>query len=62
MFGRKNTANTADAVAEYKTAKKALHENQRAEKAAGIREETDTFHALNGRVLEAEKNVPWYRR
>jgi hypothetical protein len=50
------------AVAEYKAAKKALHENSAAEKAAGITEETDTYLELNGRVLETEKHVSWWRR
>ena len=58
MFGRKSSPE----VETYKAAKKALHDNQRAEKKAGIREETDTYVALNGAVLDAEKNVPWYRR
>jgi hypothetical protein len=50
------------AIAEYKAARKALEDNSRAERRAGIREETDTYLELNARVLEAEKNVPWYRR
>lgn len=50
------------AIAEYKAAKKALHDHSAAEKAAGIREETDAYLELNARVLEAEKNVPWFRR
>lgn len=50
------------AIADYKAARKALEENSRTEKAAGIREETDTYLELNARVLETEKNVPWYRR
>jgi len=58
MFGRKSSP----AVESYKAAKKDLHNNQRAEKKAGIREETDTYVALNEAVLKAEKNVPWYRR
>lgn len=59
MFGRKTDSN---AVAEHKAAKKALHDNQRAEIAAGIHEETDEYLELNARVLETEKHVPWYRR
>jgi hypothetical protein len=59
MFGRKNDD---DAVAEYKAARKAMEDNARAEKKAGIREETDTYLELNARVLEAEKNIPWHRR
>lgn len=59
MFGRKTNT---DAVTAHKTALKALHDNQRAEQAAGIREETDTYHELNAAVHEAEQHVPWYRR
>jgi hypothetical protein len=59
MFGKKTNQ---QAVADHKTAVKNLHANQRAEKKAGIREETDTYVALNARVNETEKNVPWYRR
>lgn len=59
MFGR-NT--DAQAVADYKAAKQALRENQAAEIAAGVTEETETFLALNERVLETEKHVPWWRR
>lgn len=61
MFGRKTTS-TDDAVATYKNARTALDDNQRAEKAAGITHETDTYLTLNQAVLDAEKNVPWYRR
>ncbi|SOE13674.1 hypothetical protein SAMN06272775_4650 [Streptomyces sp. 2323.1] len=60
MFGRKNSNN--DAVTAHKAAKQALHDNQRAERAAGIREETDTYRELNAAVIETEKHVPWYRR
>lgn len=58
MFGRKSSPETTT----YKAAKQALHDNQRAEKKAGVTEETDTYVALNDAVLDAEKNVPWYRR
>jgi hypothetical protein len=54
--------NTSPATATYKAAKQKLHDNQRAEKKAGVTEETDTYVALNNAVLDAEKNVPWYRR
>lgn len=50
------------AVTDHKAAKRALRANQRAEQAAGITEETDTYLALNDRVLETEKHVPWWRR
>jgi len=54
--------NTSPETATYKAAKHALHANQRAEKKAGVTEETDTYVALNNAVLDAEKNVPWCRR
>ncbi|KIZ13698.1 hypothetical protein [Streptomyces natalensis] len=59
MFGRKTDT---QAIAEYQAAKRALEDNQRQEKKAGIREESDTYLELNARVAETEKNVPWYRR
>jgi hypothetical protein len=58
MFGRKSSPE----IATHKAAKKALLNNQRSEKAAGVTEETDTYVALNTAVVQAEKNVPWYRR
>ena len=59
MFGR-NT--DPQAIADHKAAKRALRENQAAEITAGVTEETDTYLALNDRVLETEKNVSWWRR
>lgn len=59
MFGRKDND---DAIADHKDAKKALNANAAREKAAGIRDETDTYLELNARVLETEKNVGWFRR
>ena len=50
------------AVARYKAALAALHANQEREEAAGIREETPEFLRLNQDVLDAEKDVPWWRR
>lgn len=58
MFGRKDS----DAVTDHKAARKALADNSAAEKRAGIRDETDTYLALNARVNETEKNVSWLRR
>jgi phage gp36-like protein len=58
MFGRTNN----QAVADHKAAKKALRENQAAEIAAGVTEETETYATLNDRVLETEQNVSWWRR
>lgn len=51
-----------DAITRYKTAKRALHDNQRAEQAAGITHETDEYLHLNNEVNEAAKDVPRWRR
>lgn len=50
------------AVTRYKDALAALHANQEREEAAGIREETPEYQRLNQDVLDAEKDVPWWRR
>ena len=50
------------AVAKYKTALAALHANSEREEAAGIREETPEYQRLNKAVLDAEKDVSWWRR
>ncbi|WP_049562275.1 hypothetical protein [Nonomuraea sp. SBT364] len=50
------------AVKKYKDALASLHANQEREEAAGIREETPKYRRLNRAVLDAEKNIPWYRR
>lgn len=54
--------NTPEAIAAHREAKRALRANQRAEIAAGITKETDTFVELNDRVLETEQHVSWWRR
>ena len=54
--------NSPEAIDAHRAAKRALHANQRAEIAAGVTEETDTFVALNDRVLETEQHVSWWRR
>jgi hypothetical protein len=56
------TKNDAAAKAEMKAARRALDENAARERKAGIRHETDEYLALNSRVVEAEKNVSWWRR
>lgn len=56
LFSKKPTVDA------HKAALKDLHDNQRAEKKAGIREETDTYLALNQRVHDTEQRVPWWRR
>ena len=59
LFSRKTDD---DNVREYRDARKALDDNQRAEKKAGTREETDRYRELNARVLDAETRIPWHRR
>jgi protein-arginine kinase activator protein McsA len=49
-------------VKKYKDALKELHANQEREEAAGIRDETPEYQRLNRAVLDAEKDIPWYRR
>ncbi|GCD45713.1 hypothetical protein [Streptomyces paromomycinus] len=61
MFARKSSDNT-EAVSRHKAAKAALRENQRAEKAAGVHEETDTFRELNAEAADAARGVSWWRR
>lgn len=51
-----------DPVEKLKAAKAALRANQRAEQAAGITHETDEYLRLNRAVIEAEKDVAWWRR
>ncbi len=46
-----------EAVAEHKAAREEL-----ARVSAGIRTETPEYLAANARVIETEKNVPWWRR
>ena len=47
---------------EMKAARAALEENCRQERAAKIREQTRENEAAQRRVIEAEKNVSWWRR
>jgi hypothetical protein len=49
-------------VAEFKAADYALQDNADAERKAGIREETETYHELNGRVNDLWPTVPWWHR
>lgn len=50
------------AVQKLKAAKAALRNNAAAERKAGVTVETDTYVELNSKVVEAEKDVPWWRR
>ena len=50
------------ARAELKQAKRALDDNYAKDMAAGVREETDTYLALNARVNESLERLPWYAR
>ena len=50
------------AIAEHKAARRALDAIAERDKRTGNREETPEYLAANRRVIETEKNVPWYRR
>jgi hypothetical protein len=52
----------AKALADYKKARKALEDNAKREKRAGIKDETARFRKLNSDVIKAEKHVSWWRR
>lgn len=68
-MGKRSKGETREAVKAYKAARKALNDNYERElgeaRAKGrkyIGEETDEYLRLNRAVVEAEKNVPWWRR
>lgn len=46
-----------DAIREHKAARAELERVSKRD-----REETDAYLVANQRVIDAEKNVPWYRR
>jgi hypothetical protein len=47
---------------EFRAAAEALAVNSEAEERAGIDEETETYHVLNGRVCDLWGTVPWWCR
>jgi hypothetical protein len=47
---------------EMKAARRALDEEAARARRARNREETDEYLRLNNRVIQAEKNVSWWRR
>jgi len=49
-------------IARFKAADIALQVNSEAERKAGFREETGTYHELNGRVNDLWPTVPWWCR
>jgi hypothetical protein len=49
-------------IAEFKAADEALQVNGEAEDLAGVQEETETYHILNGRVNDLWPTVPWWCR
>ena len=51
-----------DAIARYRNALADLHDNQRAEQAAGITHETDEYLRLNNAVNEAAQDVSRWRQ
>ena len=56
MFGSKDPQKTA-AIQEHKAARKNLERVS-----SGIKEETPEYLKANQRVIDAEKNIPWWRR
>jgi hypothetical protein len=54
--------NDKAAKAEMKAARRALDELADRDRRARIREETPEYWAANQRVIDAEKNVSWWRR
>jgi len=46
----------------FRTADEALQANGDAERAAGVREETEEYHRLNGRVNDLWPTVVWWVR
>lgn len=54
--------NDAAARQEMKAARRALDELAERDSKAGIRDETPEYLAANRRVIDAEKNVSWWRR
>ena len=57
----KRSAEEKAAVAALRAADAALHERQRHEIAAGIREETQEYLRLNAAANAAARAVPWWR-
>lgn len=55
----KKTAEEKAAIAALRKADAALHENQRHEDAAGVREETPEYQRLNKAANEAAAKVSW---
>lgn len=47
---------------EFRAVADALAVNSEAEEAAGVTEETETYHVLNGRVNDLWGTVPWWCR
>ena len=47
---------------EFQRADFALQVNSEAEQRAGVREETEMYHVLNGRVNDLWPTVPWWVR
>jgi hypothetical protein len=60
--GREMAKNDKAAKQEMKSSRKALDDLGDRQRKAGIRDENPEYWAANGRVIEAEKNVSWWRR
>ena len=59
---RTTRADRRTAAAAHKAAVLDLRDNRAAEKANGITTQTSTTTALQDRVTETAKHVPWWRR
>jgi hypothetical protein len=49
-------------MTEFRAADEALQVNSYEEERAGVTEETETYHVLNGRVNDLWGTVPWWCR
>ena len=50
------------AVEQHRAYRKALNQNGERERKRGVDDETGTYHQLNSAVIDAERDVPWWRR
>lgn len=61
-MGLFTSSKTDKAIAEHRAARRELDQVARRDRRRGIRHETPAFLKANQRVIEAEKNLPWWRR
>jgi hypothetical protein len=62
MAKKDDKAAKAAAMSEYRNARAALNRLSDRDKRRGVHEETPAYLRANRRVLDAEKNVPFWRR